>query len=915
MFFRPATSRNPDRNPDQARPRTGHSIQRLSAAWTLAALAVAPATAQVTGQLTGQVVDADGAPLPGASVSVGSPRLMGLRTDFADDDGAFRFPSLPPGVYTVEAELDGFLPLGRNEVQVRVGRVTRLRLELAVGEFAEDVLVLAETPVVDPEQASTSQTFTAEWLKKAAVGSSNRGYQDVLSSAAGVAGGSNPNVFGSTSSENAWLIDGTDTTDPVTGTYNINLDFDAILEINFETGGFEARHGRATGGVINVVTKSGGNEFSGSVDIRYRNNSFNTNGEHFDKNRNITEKRETSVNLGGPFKRDRLWFYAAINPVQSKSTPTRSPTTRKYDGTYSMGKLTWQAHEDWQFVGRYLREDTTIANSNADRDVAPEAASRQEQPNGILNLEALAMPVSNLQWHVKASALRSSLDVTPQSGDLKTIARIDAYGDDTLSVNYPNQQYSDRDRDEVNTSLAWFVDRGIGDHEFRVGADWSDTFFRRQNNATGGGHVFLDRFGQPFRLTFQPVDKPAEHGGELLTAYVQDTWRVSPRLTLKLGVRNDQVAFTNDVGAEIADLSRLQPRLALAWDVKGDARTVVRANWGAFMHPNALSLPSFSRVNSVPTVRWSSCSAFRPELGANCRNRYPGDRKIGGLTFSNWIEDPVGRDPNGWFYDRAFFAEPGVVTPDLKPMYSDTTIVGIERELANRTSLALTWIDKKTRDIFEDTCNGNLPTPSADADCDYFVMANLPMLARDYRGVTLDFETRLTDWMWIMASWTRSESKGNIGNTRNAGTDFDIYPDHFVNRYGYLNDHRKHRVKVNGFVDLPLDFTLGFDAYWSSPSVYTPLRDADSYGDLFVEPRGSREFVERYDLDIQLTKGFDFAGGRRFELIAAMNNLFDDEQGRSVCEDVEGCSGGLKLGDPGNYHQPRWYEAGVRFEF
>ena len=712
----------------------GSGLSRTAVLGLCAALALtllaAPAAAQLTGRLAGQVMDADGAPLPGATVTVNSPNLMGSRTEFTDAEGDFSFRTLPPGVYTIQAELEGFVPQQRSEVEVRLSRVTEIRFSMALGEFSEEVTVVAETPVVDPEQVSTSQTFGVEYLKKASIGSANRSYQSVLTQAAGVAGGGNPNVYGSTLGENAFYIDGIDSTDPVTATFNINLNFDTIQEINLETGGFEARYGRATGGFVNVVTKSGGNEFSGTVDVRYRDTDFNTSGDHFDKDENIVEFRETGATLGGPFTRDKLWFYAAANPVRSKSTPTESPATRDFDGTNLMGKVTWQARPEWQIVGRFINEDATISNANAGRSVAVEAARFQEQPKSIFSLEALALLTPSLQWHINAASVRGELNSFPQSGDFDTIGHVDTFGDGSRTVNYTNQQFSGRDRDELSTNLAWFTDGMAGDHELRVGVDYADIFFRSQNNTTGGGYSFGDRFGQPYTLLFSPIEAPAENEGTLLTTYVQDTWRVNPNLTIKLGLRSDQVAFTNDVGQEVADMSKLQPRFGVAWDINGDAKTVARASWGRFMHPNALTLPSFARVNRLPTVRWLSCSTFRASLGVNCRDQYPGERTVGGLTVSNWINDPAGFDPNGWFYNTTFSSEPSTIAPDLEPTYADEWIVGIERELTRRTSIGLTYVNKETLDIFEDTCNGNLPTPAAGADCDYYVMANLPGLAR-----------------------------------------------------------------------------------------------------------------------------------------------------------------------------------------
>lgn len=736
----------------------------------------------------------------------------------------------------------------------------------------------------------------------------------MLSQSAGVVGGGNPRVFGSTLGENAVFVDGIDSTDPVTATYGINLNFDTIQEINLETAGFEARYGRATGAVVNVITKSGGNEFSGTADARYRDSGFNTNGEHFDKNESKVELTQTAVTLGGPIERDKLWFFTALTPIiSSKSTPTESETTYGFEGRSLMGKLTWQVSDDWQVTGRYVDEDSEIDFANASRYVAPEAASFQDQPSSLASMQALGLLSGNLEWSITAGLIRNQLDTYPRSGDFETIGHIDSFGDFTSSVNYTNQQFSNRDRDELGTSLAWFTGGAAGDHELRLGIETASTFFRIANNNTGNGYILENSFGRPYALSYSPVDPPTESDGDLLSTYLQDTWRVSDNLTLKFGLRHDQIAFENDVGAEVANMSKLQPRVGFAWDVQGDAKTIVRGSWGRFMHPNALTLPDSARINQTPTIWYFSCSTF--QLGPLCESYYSGQLMIGDLTVPTWTRDAQGFDPNGWAFWYSLSDEPGRIAENIRPTYADERIIGIERELTRRTSIGLTYIDKETSDILEDTCNGNLPTPSADADCSFYVVANLPGLKRDYSGFVLDFESRFTDWMHVRASYTRSTSEGNVEYTQSAGADYDIYPDHFENRYGLLSDHRRHRLKVNGYVDLPLDFTLGFSAYWSSPSVYTSFEPAGSYGVFFLEPRGSREANDNYGLDLQAARGFDLGNRMRLELIAAIYNVLDDEQVFGVCAIAAGCPGDVDLGGPTSYQQPRRYEAGIRFEF
>ena len=297
------------------------TIFALSCLLLLSGATAATAQTSTTGQLSGRVVDDTGGALPGVTVTVSSPALIGgSRTQVTEADGGYNFSALPPGVYGIRAELQGFVPQERSEVEVRLNRTTQVSFEMGLGEFTEEVEVVAETPVLDTQQVSTSQTYTEEYLENAAIGSTNRSYQSVLTQAAGVVGGSNPNVFGSTEGENAYFIDGMDSTDPVTATFGTNLHFDAIQEINFETGGFEAEFGRATGGVVNVITKSGGNDFSGTFDVRYRDTDFYESGDHFDPDANTTSFLNPAGTLGGPIVRDKVWLMLTLI-TSAESTP------------------------------------------------------------------------------------------------------------------------------------------------------------------------------------------------------------------------------------------------------------------------------------------------------------------------------------------------------------------------------------------------------------------------------------------------------------------------------------------------------------------------------------------------------------------------------------------------------------------
>ena len=148
--------------------------------------------------------------------------------------------------------------------------------------------------------------------------------------------------------------------------------------------------------------------------------------------------------------------------------------------------------------------------------------------------------------------------------------------------------------------------------------------------------------------------------------------------------------------------------------------------------------------------------------------------------------DPEGWDAAGWFLTsgNVFASEPSRAADGLRAGYADQWLIGIERELLRRTSVELTYVNKISKDGFDDTCNGNVPTPNADAECDFYVVANLPAITWDYEALMLRLESRALDNLHVLASWVVSESKGTMDYNTSATSAFDVYPYHFVNRYG-----------------------------------------------------------------------------------------------------------------------------------
>ncbi len=319
--------------------------RRVSVAILVGALlAAAPVSlGQTTGDIGGRVGDSANVPLPGATVEARSPALQGVRRTTSDGAGNFHFPLLPPGAYVISARLQGFKDAEQPGVRVGLGDAAWVPLTLVLAAAAE-VVVSGEAPLIDTANTRVGLSMGSNVIAQLPLG---RNYASVTTTVAGTGKDAvGLTIYGATGLENQYLIDGINTTGVRWGTQGKSLNTEFIQEVEVRTGGYEAEFGQVVGGNINVITKSGGNEFRGDVFGYYDSGSLASSSAHLDElaalNQSLPDvprRLDAGLDLGGYFLKDRLWFFGAFDHVQSDQDyqrvesltyPTSGPPTSNY---------------------------------------------------------------------------------------------------------------------------------------------------------------------------------------------------------------------------------------------------------------------------------------------------------------------------------------------------------------------------------------------------------------------------------------------------------------------------------------------------------------------------------------------------------------------------------------------------------
>ncbi|MGH9365325.1 MAG: carboxypeptidase regulatory-like domain-containing protein, partial [Thermoanaerobaculia bacterium] len=357
-------------------------MRRLAAVLSLALLILsAPALlAQTTGSIVGRVTDESGGVLPGVTVEARSPALQGVRTTATDSSGRYRLTFLPPGQYGVTFTLQGFAEW-KGQVTVSLSKDSTLDGVMHPAA-REAIVVTGEAPVVDTTSTTLGENFAQRSIQTLP---GARNYSSIVQVAPGTSSDADARntaqqtivVYGSSGVENAFYIDGVNTTGVEYGFQGKNLNYDFVQEVEVKTGGYEAEYGRSTGGIINVITKSGGNEFHGDAFGYFNSASLQASTEPVVSTSTVTgfTRYDYGADLGGYCSKDRLWSFGAYDRVQNTTdysilnTVSGTTVNSATDSTVNLGsaKLTFAITPSQNLVATYIQDpqaDTGAINDS-----------------------------------------------------------------------------------------------------------------------------------------------------------------------------------------------------------------------------------------------------------------------------------------------------------------------------------------------------------------------------------------------------------------------------------------------------------------------------------------------------------------------------------------------------------------------
>lgn len=855
-------------------------------ALVLGLLAPAAGAQTQTGTVEGKIVDQQGAVLPGVNVTLTGPR--GSQSTVTDGEGNFRFVGVAPATYGLKVDLSGFIPQEQLDVIVGMGRTVLAEFALKVGGVTEVVDVRAASNV-DVKSSATHTNITSDLLTLMPIYSPTS--TGLLNAAPGI---NSSSAYGAQASYgNALLMDGVDTRDPQGGSawtfFNQNL----IEEIQIGGLGAPAEYGGFTGGIINTVTKSGGNAFSGLFSMRYTKDSLASNNitqAMLDQNPGLGESAITkkqvdyTVQMGGPLKKNKAFFFGSIQRYSATTDPTGPVATSSDISPRFNLKLTLQPSTSDTFVfgTQYDSYNVTGRTGYPGSLATDQQTVTEDAPEWVWNAQWRKVIGSKTFLESKFTGYwgyyyLDPVDPSPFTHDVLT---------DEYSGGGGGLDYEDRSRNQAQVALTRYAD-AFGKHALKFGAEIERSHVRSQYQPYGPAGFYIYAYGGvPFYRETYGYDLQGDN--RRTSAYVQDQWSAG-RLTLNIGLRLDRIRGYSPVLKETVYRPHTAwgPRIGAAYDLTGKGTAVLRGFYGRYFEGTATGF----YTSATPGIQ-------------------------------DYIQTPI--NPDGSIAGDPEVLTPGIVygiSDDIRHPRTDEFNVAWENQLGRTLRFTATGIWRKTNDFVNNVINGaqwqpvtlnNALTNQAfsgyrwanrsSTDGNFFIrniegyqyvatdgsVIDTANPRRSYKALMLLLNSSLKRRLGFQVSYVLSKAEGNADNTGTAawlgGTPWNSPNTALINTFGELTNSRRHEIKADVSFQIPkVDVLLGAVYTGLSGRPYTPYGDysnsllnlpTTARRRIFLEPRGTEKNDFYHNVDLRAEKAFKVEG-HRFGVYADIVNLFN----------------------------------------
>ncbi|WP_308365990.1 MULTISPECIES: TonB-dependent receptor [unclassified Microbulbifer] len=851
-----------------------------------------------TGALRITVTDSTGDPIAGAEIAVHTPESLTTKKGVTDENGEIRLLGLDPSAkYEVEISSAGYQPVKNKNVLVVSGQSFALNYELnAVGDSIEEVLVTGQQiQMIDSSSTIVGQDITLDLTESLPTG---RDYQSYLQ----LAPGTKPSIGGNpssksgvnysdavdsrgrtsgSSSDNFYYIDNVNVTDNVTGTFGANVNSEIIQEQHVLTGGMPAEYEGGAGLVSRVITKSGSNEFHGSVNYYTQNDSLVADNKHVEGNSFSTF--DSAFTMGGPIIKDKLWFFTSYQ-IKEREDDVFNPNTGEFQRTVKneqelgFAKLTWQATENDKFIATFFNDPTDISGSRlSDTLNNRDRAQRQGGDNYKIEYShswdnmLLTLEAASHEGEISSIAADKSTrnDVAYLGGNpgLSDLNR-GGYGLDSIQF---------RNKDTWAATFEYFLDTNWGSHELKAGYSYTENERSLNSIYTGDGAQYSS-IAMPNSGTTL-----AELTGGNWTGSVEvvpdDYARIIGAMTESADSAYYYGLLDTNTDGTISNAELEALTFSSSAGNPGDTINVYRINQAetapyslktkgdAFFIQDSWNYDKWTVNVGVRAEQWEHIASdgssiftfdyeFAPRFGITYDINGDGSSKAWG--FYGRYYDPIRTDMTsfagtltGSIRDEQIFVgdrwltyrtrggsqtQDAFFAPTTKTPYTDEFLLGYSMSFGDDMSAEVTYTNRVTKDLLEDYDLGLYTDPALGEftlplsyfgydeipDSNY-VIATLKGGEREYQGVEFTFRKRRSDSWQMLASYTYNLAKGNSNSDGNADFQGDVVwlDPRAPGMWGDQPGNIEHLFKVAGSYFFENGIELGLVYNWNSGLRYS----------------------------------------------------------------------------------------------